>query len=237
MQGLLPSIDALNDLTSVLEFTRDVCIENGVKRMSYHFSPIFDEPNSIRTVVYAHGFSPEWLKLYEEADFRAHDPIPSRTYANGEFMTWVEAMEAEPNTPEQDEYLKAMKEAGLEHGFGLTLFGPRGRQAYASFDFGKPLEEIDREKIALVRALAQMAHQRLCHLVDEEHDAKDLSDRESEVLTWMARGKSSFDIGVILGLSPDTVKTYRKRIYDKLEVHDRLSAVIRALKLGLIHAA
>ncbi|NVE95766.1 helix-turn-helix transcriptional regulator [Altererythrobacter lutimaris] len=235
MREHMATIDSLGDLTSVLEFVRDICLAHGVLRMSYHFSPIFEEPTSIRTVVYAHGFSPEWLALYEEADFRAHDPIPSRTFAHGGFLTWMDAMEAEPNTPEQEAYLQAMKKAGLQHGFGVPLYGARGREAYASFDFGEPLDDVDPERIGLVRALAQGAHQRLCNLIDQERAVPELSQREAEVLTWVARGKSNTDIGTILDLSPETVRTYRKRVYEKLEVFDQIGAIIRALRLGLIH--
>lgn len=234
MRDYMPRIDGLTDLTSVLLFVREVCINHGVKRQSYHFSPIFDEPNSIRTVVYADGFSQEWLKLYERADFRSLDPVPARTFEHGSLLAWRDAMTRWPNTPEQEEFFKAMREHGLRDGFGLPLFGPRGRTAYASIDFGMPLDDVDPTSVGLVRALAQGAHQRLCNLIDDVRSPPDLSDREKQVLLWLARSKSTTDIGTILDLSPETVRTYCQRIYQKLGVSDRLGAVIRALKLGLV---
>ena len=61
-----------------------------------------------------------------------------------------------------------------------------------------------------------------------------LSERELEVLTWAARGKTTQAIATILDLSPDTVKTYSKRIYAKLDASERVGAVLKALRLGLV---
>ncbi|HBQ92986.1 MAG TPA: hypothetical protein DD795_09625, partial [Erythrobacter sp.] len=44
----------------------------------------------------------------------------------------------------------------------------------------------------------------------------------------------SVDIGTILDISPETVRTYTRRIFDKLDTNDRVTATVRALKLGLV---
>ncbi|KKB12839.1 LuxR family transcriptional regulator [Devosia geojensis] len=55
-----------------------------------------------------------------------------------------------------------------------------------------------------------------------------LTQRESEVLAWIARGKSNRDIGEILGLSPRTVNKHLEQVYAKLGVENRASAAIKA---------
>ena len=55
-----------------------------------------------------------------------------------------------------------------------------------------------------------------------------LTQRESEVLLWIARGKSNRDIGEILGLSPRTVNKHLEQVYAKLGVENRASAAIKA---------
>ncbi len=57
-----------------------------------------------------------------------------------------------------------------------------------------------------------------------------LTNRESEVLLWIARGKSNRDIGEILGLSPRTVNKHLEQVYAKLGVENRASAAIRAVQ-------
>ncbi|CAD7049728.1 DNA-binding response regulator [Pseudorhizobium endolithicum] len=55
-----------------------------------------------------------------------------------------------------------------------------------------------------------------------------LTLRESEVLEWIAKGKSNRDIGDILGLSARTVNKHLEQIYVKLGVENRASAAVKA---------
>jgi len=56
----------------------------------------------------------------------------------------------------------------------------------------------------------------------------DLSDRESEVLALIAKGMTNAQIADELYLSIETVKTYVKRLYAKLDVHNRAQAAVAA---------
>lgn len=234
MQRYFARIDALADIGAVLLYVRDVCIEAGVVRMSYHVTPVFHEQTSKTTAVYAYGFSPEWLAHYDKAEFRQSDPIPQRVMEHGAMMTWRDTMVAGSNSIANEEYFAAMHKYGLDHGVGVPLFGPRGRDAYASFDFGVPIDQVAASKTGTVRSVAQAGHQRICVLLDQDNQTPTLSEREIEVLTWASRGKSNSAIATILDLSPDTVKTYFKRIYAKLDVTDRVGAVVKALRYGLV---
>ncbi len=64
--------------------------------------------------------------------------------------------------------------------------------------------------------------------------AASLSARELECLVWVSRGKSSGDIGAILGLSPRTVDSYLEKVCAKLRVRTRIEAVACAVRSGLI---
>ncbi|CAN7429756.1 response regulator [Neorhizobium tomejilense] len=55
-----------------------------------------------------------------------------------------------------------------------------------------------------------------------------LTQRESEVLLWIAKGKSNRDIADILGLSARTVNKHLEQIYVKLGVENRASAAVKA---------
>lgn len=61
-----------------------------------------------------------------------------------------------------------------------------------------------------------------------------LSEREREIVRLMARGDSNRDIAHHLMLAESTVKTYTKRLYAKLDVGNRMQAVIRAGALRLL---
>lgn len=55
-----------------------------------------------------------------------------------------------------------------------------------------------------------------------------LTPRETEVLSWLAKGKTNRDIGDILGMSPRTVNKHLEHIYEKLGVETRTAAVAAA---------
>jgi DNA-binding CsgD family transcriptional regulator len=58
-----------------------------------------------------------------------------------------------------------------------------------------------------------------------------LTGRETEVLAWVAEGKSSGDIASILGTGRRAVEKHLERIYPKLGVETRTAAAARALAL------
>jgi DNA-binding NarL/FixJ family response regulator len=74
------------------------------------------------------------------------------------------------------------------------------------------------------------------HTVREfDADAPVLTERERQVLTGMASGKSNAQIGRDLYLSEDTIKTHARRLFRKLEVGDRAHAVAAGFRYGLVN--
>lgn len=63
---------------------------------------------------------------------------------------------------------------------------------------------------------------------------RSLSARELEVLSGLADGLANKEIADHLQISPDTVKDYIKRLFDKLGVKDRASAVSSAYRKGIL---
>jgi len=58
-----------------------------------------------------------------------------------------------------------------------------------------------------------------------------LTEREAEVLLWVAQGKSNGDIGILLGMAEKTVKKHMGSIFEKLGVEGRNAASLRALEV------
>ena len=61
-----------------------------------------------------------------------------------------------------------------------------------------------------------------------------LSQREKEVLKEIEKGMSYKEVASKLNISPQTIHTHIKKIYDKLHAHDRQDALIKARKKGII---
>jgi len=64
--------------------------------------------------------------------------------------------------------------------------------------------------------------------------AVQLSDREIELLKFIAKGLSYEEVGRAMGLRYNTVASYAKELYRKLQVHSRSEAVFEATQLGLV---
>jgi DNA-binding NarL/FixJ family response regulator len=83
------------------------------------------------------------------------------------------------------------------------------------------------------RALAQRIQRKAEH-VDERTKYEKLTEREQNVLRYVARGYSAPEIGEKLFISPKTVDTYKQRINEKLGLAHRSDYVSFALKIGVL---
>jgi len=84
------------------------------------------------------------------------------------------------------------------------------------------------------RTLAQGIVRKSEH-ADERDKYEKLTERERDVLRYVAGGFSAPEIGEKLFISPKTVDTYKQRINEKLGLAHRSDYVSFALKLGLLH--
>ncbi len=62
-----------------------------------------------------------------------------------------------------------------------------------------------------------------------------LTAREREILQWIYHGKSNIEVGMILKISPLTVKNHVQKILRKLNVLNRTQAIGKALSLRILH--
>jgi DNA-binding response OmpR family regulator len=103
----------------------------------------------------------------------------------------------------------------------------RGRQLGADDYVAKPIDFEVLDTILRAR-LARVAR------MDIWRRDVELTDRETEALTWSARGKTSDEIAVILGLSRRTVDFHLDNARAKLGVATRIEAVATAVAAQLI---
>jgi DNA-binding CsgD family transcriptional regulator len=71
-------------------------------------------------------------------------------------------------------------------------------------------------------------------VLEERREEVQLTSRERDVLSWVARGKTNAEIAELLWLAPSTVRKHLENVYAKLGVSTRTAAVARFL--GLIDA-
>jgi two-component system response regulator NreC len=69
-----------------------------------------------------------------------------------------------------------------------------------------------------------------------EENASELTEREQEVLTYLAEGANNQEIATALVISPKTVARHRENIMRKLNLHSRAELVRYAIRKGIIKA-
>ena len=64
-------------------------------------------------------------------------------------------------------------------------------------------------------------------------DGTGLSERETQIMAWVAMGKTNSEIGSILNISGFTVENHMQRIFQKLNVFNRAQAVSKVTRVSL----
>lgn len=98
---------------------------------------------------------------------------------------------------------------------------------------GTPPQQI-RESVRRVAAGEAVIPPMIAAKLVESMARADLSARESQVLRYLANGRSNKEIGTILVISENTVKAHVKSILTKLDAIGRGEAIAIAIKRGLI---
>ena len=194
--------------------------------------PMVTKPDQFR--LYERGMPPEWMRRYLERDFDLIDPVSTAATTRNEVGTLGELLKQLTVNDVGRLFVEEATRMGLTDGLAIPTSGLRHARGFFGVDnvATEDLAKVDR---SLMRAVAQHAHLRIDR-IEEEHGAgiDGLSPREAEILNWVAAGKSNPETAMILGISEATVGTHLKRLFTKLGVHDRVSAVLAGFKLGML---
>ena len=126
------------------------------------------------------------------------------------------------------QYIEAAVEAGAAGYFLKTVQGPDLAAAVRSAHQGDTVLSPEVARKVFGRLLPRLRD------ADQPTSWQRLSERESEVLTSVARGAANKDIAKSMGLSVRTVEAHLRSIFAKLQVGSRTEAVVFAVKAGLL---
>jgi two-component system nitrate/nitrite response regulator NarL len=115
-----------------------------------------------------------------------------------------------------------------------TVLPPEEREALAAGALAYLSKEVTRDAICEAVAAAARGQRLQDDVAEPARERPLLSPRELEVLRLTAGGQSAPSIGRDLHLSPETVKTHLKNLYEKLGVSDRAAAVAEGMRRGLV---
>ena len=130
---------------------------------------------------------------------------------------------------------------GYRTGIAMALHLPGGRHFALGVERDDPLPEDRRELTRLVADLqlfvvhAQEAAMRILAPDVKPLERPVLTQRELEALRWTMEGKTAWEVGRILGISERTAVLHVHNAMRKLDCASKHQAVLKALRLGLIH--
>lgn len=117
--------------------------------------------------------------------------------------------------------------AALRAGVSGYLLKTKG-----SGDLVQAIKEVSHGALYISSGLSRDAMKSLLDGKDVKADP--LSPREREVVQLIAEGRTTKEVGVILGISVKTAESHRTRIMDKLDIHETATLVRYAIRQGVI---
>jgi LuxR family quorum-sensing system transcriptional regulator CciR len=188
-----------------------------------------EDPVSVAVAV---RYPEDWVSHYVDEGYGDVDPIMPRAAATATPYAWSQLTDL---STRQKHMFDEAAEAGLRDGICVPIHGPFGEVFVMSMatSFGDVDMRRARSQLYLLAAQYRLAVLEMAG-GSAAPPPVHLSDRERECLTWSARGKSSWDIGMILGISEFTTNFHIRNACTKLQASNRILGITKAIRLGLI---
>jgi DNA-binding CsgD family transcriptional regulator len=230
--SVLAAKDATDFQGQVLRFTKWL----GFDLMSA-FAAVDEVAGS--TEFYSIDNAPQSYRLtFDNLELGYSDPVMQHCKHHGTPILWDQGTYLNSGLGERWEAQAAF---GYRVGVGVALHLPGGLHFMIGVDRDQPLpvDAAERRRLAGDLCLfAAFAHETAIELLLPKQRKPEagglLSARELEVLRWTADGKTAWELGRILGISEQTVARHVSSAAQKLGCVNKVQAVAKALRLGLV---
>ncbi|MER9664478.1 LuxR family transcriptional regulator [Mesorhizobium sp. M0159] len=176
-----------------------------------------------------------WRERYFQAGYDAIDPIIKKSRKHVAPFRWRDPCSDSGVSQVERRFFDDAAAFGLMTGVSVPLHGPGAKLAIVSFT--RPYDKIIASRTVNYFHTAALFFHIKAEIFNRSNltnQIPDLSRREKECILWVARGKSSWDIGRILGVSKNTVDFHVKNVMRKLDSSSRTAAAIKAMSFGII---
>ncbi|MBL8544305.1 MAG: LuxR family transcriptional regulator [Hyphomonadaceae bacterium] len=173
-----------------------------------------------------------WLERFSTRGYAARDPVFFAARRQALPFQWSDWRFRAGLDDDQIDILNEAADAGLLDGFTVPIHAPDALPASCSLAIGA--DGVDPLSVRDAHWYAVYAHESARRLVNEAAppDRPRLGRRERQCLELIARGKTDFEIGLILGVSEHTVHNTVRKAMRKYGVATRMQAFVRALRDG-----
>lgn len=189
--------------------------------------------NAIRV----HNYPPAWVEYYEAHALAVSDPVHRASHNTSIGFRWSRIPAMIRLTPTDCRILDMARSQGIRDGFTVPAHVPGEARGSCSFAVGDDsmMSSAVLQVAQLAGAFAFEAARRLwLHPRASTASHRSLTDRQRDSVLWIARGKSDWEAGQILGISEETVTSHIRRACERYAVNKRISLVVRTLFDGTI---
>lgn len=172
----------------------------------------------------------EFADAYDAHGYAEHDPILRAVVRVRYAVDWPQVLGGRRLTREGATVMEHASRVGMRFGLAVPITETRGNAGFVSLSGPNPCPDA-RCRSALTLVSIYVYH-RLRALAAASGTGQRLSRRELEVLRWIAKGKSDWQIGRILAISAKTVNYHTENVKRKFGVATRMQAVVSAIQRG-----
>ena len=190
-----------------------------------------------RAVMMIHNYPAPWVQHFSREKLYEIDPVLRHAECDPKPFFWDNLLQAEPMTAAQRQMLADASSLGIAHGFTAPLdlsWSPGALRVSCSLVPDARTVQRLNYFMAKIMASEMYAVLRRSSVPGREIPTTRLPPRERQCLILAAQGKDDWVIGRLLGLSPQTVHFYFKRLMHRLGVTTRVQAIVGALENGQI---
>ena len=184
------------------------------------------------------NYPPAWVEQYINDDVVNFDPRLLASQRTNVGFGWDQLEEIIELTPRHLAVIDRARRAGINDGFTVPANVPGELNGSCNFAVG-PGTEVPRKSFPMAQLVGSFAFQAARGMVVRQRGINTgppvkLTDRQLECIVLVARGKSDWEIGTILGISEETVKRHIADARARYDVPKRTQVLIRALYDGLV---
>jgi LuxR family quorum-sensing transcriptional regulator LasR len=177
-----------------------------------------------------------WQARYDSQGFAECDPTFLHAATSLRPLAWHDAMFANP--PQQAMRAEA-RQYGIVSGITFPIQSKKGEVGLLNFALRRQGATVDRmikESLPFGAFAATLVHETMGDITRRSYakPLPKLTEREVDVLKWVAAGKTSWEISRLLNISSHGVVFHVRNILHKFDVTSRHQAVMRAMSFGLL---
>ncbi len=231
----LARVESLDDLTLMLgETLRDIGFEHYA--LVHHVNVVSPPLGFVRVT----NYPIEWQHEFTSYRYYADDPTRVACQMTAQPFVWDRLPSLIRLTKRQEAFMEAARVRGLGGGYTVPIHVPGRVSGSANFSTASDVD-LPRDALPAAHHIAVFTFEAARRIAENgavaAYDPVHLTDRQIEVISLVAQGKSNWAAGQILGIGERTIKDHIAEAMLQYGVSSRTELVVRSLYDGTLSFA